>query len=53
MLNDPVTSLPQEDKLITDTKQKSSVLNQQFQSVFFITKQSKDLNNKTTWKHVN
>ena len=29
-----ITSLKQEGKLITDTKQKASVLNQQFQSVF-------------------
>jgi hypothetical protein len=29
-----ITSLKQDGKLITDTKQKTSVLNQQFQSVF-------------------
>jgi hypothetical protein len=29
-----ITSLKQDGKLITDTKQKASVLNQQFQSVF-------------------
>jgi len=29
-----ITSLKQEGKLITDTQQKASVLNQQFQSVF-------------------
>ena len=29
-----ITSLKQEGKLTTDTKQKASVLNQQFQSVF-------------------
>ena len=29
-----ITSLKQEGKLITDTKQKASVLNQQFPSVF-------------------
>jgi hypothetical protein len=29
-----ITSLKQEGKLITDTKQKASVLDQQFQSVF-------------------
>ena len=47
-----ITSLKQEDKLITDTKQKASVLSQQFQLVFSEsgTITTQNLQIKTTWK---